>query len=946
MRKKKADKKKAQAKAQKRARAQEEAARVQREAAQAAEAHLQHERAITEARGTYRVVATEAASAGHKRSIRIASQKAITLLNQYECSWGEFIWFMSGREANLRCEENIRYHGFFARPSLVHEVLGLWVSSQNSRTGRETVHQWAVNYIERVVNGEATAVTAQGILRTSKSRKNLIAKFTSAFDFTGLCSSLMRSCPTMVNVLASFSTTTRQTRKGSPTSIAKKFSRLGESLLLLLGERSQQNNYAKHVLSLYLYASGAQRQIISVLSKIGLCSSYTALNGDTREDEDAPPRIPSCGRGVGLINRLAINQRTRIRKLARTYELGHVYDNYNIFYKAAEQIIGRKDTLENGTCATVFPLHNARKEDMRTADLLTSLDNAPPLSINDIVISQDERKLLNEYLLHSILRIIVLYGGPGFERFREVVLSNIPESSEKIPVHKTEVYPLPAMSIDESSTAGNADVLDTIYRELGHHLDSPFFTEFVRIVFGDQLSVARQRGVTGARIGHDNPQRTHINTVQAPGLFHYLMACASGTLETHFGDPHSGARDPASLSAHNILLDNKPIVTSSLPPYRVCRDLIFVSLYARILHCLELVADCDSLDAYSRSVTFEQLEDHARQILERFANPEQSRQSNETGGSAGDMIFENGVLFNRDALMLFIFKNVIREGDSGMIIIMLKFYALAYRTMNRPKYSLESLTQLHNILHVWPKPLRDIIIQNWVINPTGKANSFVPVDLMQEHFIYWIKKISPCIGILREIATQLNDTLGSRQGNKHQTPQLDNDIRELMKSLRMHRVYTIEKGRTIDGKKGQVPNVAADGVNPTYASLRAYNTSFERMRQRRRMKPLIGEPVVPRRGQTVVSPLNAANAPVHIHDNEGDSEDEDEEQEEDDNDDMGSSMSDSEEGVAPEPRGAIIDEAEEGCEPREERECESASDSDIGELMFSLESEEDVDLDM
>lgn len=34
---------------------------------------------------------------------------------------------------------------------------------------------------------------------------------------------------------------------------------------------------------------------------------------------------------------------------------------------------------------------------------------------------------------------------------------------------------------------------------------------------------------------------------------------------------------------------------------------------------------------------------------------------------------------------------------------------------------------------------RDIVLNNWLVNPTGKESSWVEVDLMQEHMNYWIK---------------------------------------------------------------------------------------------------------------------------------------------------------------------------------------------------------------
>ena len=47
----------------------------------------------------------------------------------------------------------------------------------------------------------------------------------------------------------------------------------------LLGECSQNNSLVKHLMGLYLYATGAQRQLMSVLSTLGICSSYPSIAG-------------------------------------------------------------------------------------------------------------------------------------------------------------------------------------------------------------------------------------------------------------------------------------------------------------------------------------------------------------------------------------------------------------------------------------------------------------------------------------------------------------------------------------------------------------------------------------------------------------------------------------------------------------------------------------------
>lgn len=111
-------------------------------------------------------------------------------------------------------------------------------------------------------------------------------------------------------------------------------------------------------------------------------------------------------------------------------------------------------------------------------------------------------------------------------------------------------------------------------------------------------------GVGTDRAGHDSLAHLFLNIVTIPGLFHYKMNATHSQIETHWGTLH----DPGSLQFHNTLLDRKPIVLSSLPPFRVCRDLIFTSLSARVLYCLEIMSECENLDEFGDKVTFKDLE--------------------------------------------------------------------------------------------------------------------------------------------------------------------------------------------------------------------------------------------------------------------------------------------------------------------------------------------------
>ncbi|KAJ7442821.1 hypothetical protein B0H11DRAFT_2251282 [Mycena galericulata] len=99
----------------------------------------------------------------------------------------------------------------------------------------------------------------------------------------------------------------------------------------------------------------------------------------------------------------------------------------------------------------------------------------------------------------------------------------------------------------------------------------------------------------------------------------------------------------------------------------------------------------------------------------------------------GDEIFENACLFMRDTLISREFTGSIKAVDSACIVLVLKLLALSLRGNGRSKYVYEMLHLIHNLTHVWPKPIRAIAFNNWLVNPTGNPFSWVELDLMQQH---------------------------------------------------------------------------------------------------------------------------------------------------------------------------------------------------------------------
>ncbi|KAJ8090045.1 hypothetical protein PM082_018625 [Marasmius tenuissimus] len=434
-----------------------------------------------------------------------------------------------------------------------------------------------------------------------------------------------------------------------------------------------------------------------------------------------------------------------------------------------------------------------------------------------------------------------------------------PVSEHKIPVQRTEVYPL----LDESTIVGNVDVDKAVVEETGMKSTS-WWMKVVRIIGGDQLSLARIRSIFNLRAGKEGGYSGSGWAICFTGLFHAKMADIQGTLLAHWGKPNAGTRNPGCLAFHNTILHRLPITTTSLPPFRICRDLVFVSLYGRLFHLLLKVSGAKSLEGYAKTATWDQILKHSEKIyttyldIQTVHNLHQCREQQKGGQvTEGDMVYENAILFLRDALLSREFSDAVKVGDSGRVFLVLKRWAFSYRGNGQTKYTYEMLHLLHNITQVWPKPLRDIVLNNWLLNLQGKEDSFVEVDLVQEHLNYWIKRIykahgsnstwewlamiSPCIGTLRKLATDMANTVGeATQGTRHAAADLSNDINTLMESLEHHKVYQVIKGRVLDNDNPPVKDVISEGITQLPGPLREYNSAFKSLQARRRQEPTVG----------------------------------------------------------------------------------------------------------
>ncbi|KAG6854111.1 hypothetical protein C0991_010275 [Blastosporella zonata] len=218
----------------------------------------------------------------------------------------------------------------------------------------------------------------------------------------------------------------------------------------------------------------------------------------------------------------------------------------------------------------------------------------------------------------------------------------------------------------------------------------------------------------------------------------------------------------------------------------------------------------------------------------------------------GDMVFENACLFLRDALLSRLFADAVKAGDSSLVILVLK---------------------------------KKVIMQSWLLNPTGKANRFVEIDLVQEHLNFWIKKIykadsdahswdwlaliSPAVDVLRQLATKIHGELGLRQGLRHTVLDLEKDMDILMKSLDEHEVYVVKPSRVLDPQDSPVPDVLSVGYAVlTHGSstnpLTDFNAQFDCLCQCRKLTPSLDLHQLADASNITYSPLSDCSPAIPV----------------------------------------------------------------------------------
>ncbi|GJJ71294.1 hypothetical protein EMPS_07069 [Entomortierella parvispora] len=427
---------------------------------------------------------------------------------------------------------------------------------------------------------------------------------------------------------------------------------------MLMFLRSQQCNAFQMVMGIYLHCLGAPRRVLETLSALGLCVSYDQIHRALKAlTKDAQERVK-----VAVLNN----------------DFYIVYDNINIATRHHHQRVGKRDTFDNGTAATVIlipdssNLGSSRSAEIpRSSPMVCFRVDRPEPSASIFFPTSTDRTMTRAACRTHLSTAISQF----LPRSPSVCVIPMP-AIDVLKVVKTKTFPLPTMKIDESTIAGNLAVLENITKiDLG--LSDEWFSKTTRdiIVAGDQMTVSRLLSLKVHRMVESDPFGSLGWVHPTFQLFHLQMTLCSTIYKTHLG---ADANTPGSLASFISLLASKGFNTDK-PEYKPTSELLKI-----VFDAMSMVLWEDLHTSVESDMTrFVDLVIYAIASLQH-ANP----LLNGRPCTPADI---NALLFLRDMIVFIELSAAIKAGDLGRIRCVLPTVALMMHGGGNSKYALELL---------------------------------------------------------------------------------------------------------------------------------------------------------------------------------------------------------------------------------------------------------------
>ncbi|KAJ8509558.1 hypothetical protein ONZ45_g8295 [Pleurotus djamor] len=539
--------------------------------------------------------------------------------------------------------------------------------------------------------------------------------------------------------------------------------------LFLIFLRNPRASFLPTVIGLSLFMSRTNRLVYQALGSIGCTVAYSTVVDNLHSlSAVADTALKDLGR--------------RAAQKAQFFVI--VFDNINKHHRAWHQTVANVDEVRSGTAATLVEMVDVPAGAMNSQPYLerAALNGRKDLTV-DMLVDDIDQKHIAAVGAATLLRIWTTHI-PSLHKYRTSVNKIFRNGFDKhrIRRHQSTTYPLRTSGIDESTTEGNSDVLrDITQSQLG--MADKDFEDLLILIAGDQLTVDRVRKLIHYTKRDVTTYARHSWALPFIQFWHMKWAFLKALFKAHFPDktgkhlqglrrdceairreklnptkcdfyPHDAAITDTfqalCLEMLRVLLLDHPNPLPSSQRLHLVPGLsaVFASgghlskTNFDFLHGLAIkgyrrymctAAYCDSLGHVCRDRTI-YAEDGPS-----IPRPSKATLDNEEPNWAGDRVHANLILRLRDCLWYYEMNHAISYGGSGRVFEVVKLLRFFFWGSGSTNYGNELLELACNFMFEYPPALITAIMNNCLVNPSGKVGHFHELDLMQEHYNRSIK---------------------------------------------------------------------------------------------------------------------------------------------------------------------------------------------------------------
>lgn len=584
---------------------------------------------------------------------------------------------------------------------------------------------------------------------------------------------------------------------------------------------------------MFLHSCRTPQRVVNALSRMGLSVAQRTIHS--------------------AINSLSSNASLTLKKLGETHCVALAYDNFDVDLKTSVPVVEKSggDSLKHLMSGLAFPLqHGVTKEDLRFSDYLwqkfkSNLDSGGnstgKKTYNDLALlfmeepeSDGEPDVHEEFNTWIYLRDLI-ENIEGFEYLHGKL--NQPRVIEQIPVEKTDIYPVYAMDVNNSTVSGNIQAIQSLMSQVGYGSPddetSIDISDYIVVVHGDLATGERINSIMHRRSLEYRPWERFQYVKFCPGYFHVKMACAEALWRIAI-KPELGRRDETCFMKDIAILRPKETGTIiSKCEFRQMHQLIKHVGIARRLDCWRIAVSrrypqFRTLEEFAKSKPkLEDLEAIARELVDEYvASYELSSQLERIRPKQErDQQFENAATIQQYLLLYEELSHSMNVGDIGRLERTVLSWIPIFKATGKHKYATAMEKFLVEIHFECPVQLRHAIQYNMLVNPTGKPGKFRAVDWVVEGNNCEIKvhhggqgstrtvkrmiSESALIGTYKLINESMENNLLVYTTTAHGEPDMSRTLSELRKIL-SHRSPHI----FVSGRKSMycIPDMLNNGV--------------------------------------------------------------------------------------------------------------------------------------